>query len=346
MTPHNTVTSGPLGLVKHDRKGDRLAAARSWADLPADERKRQAAAAAGARDVEQLVDLTLAYQALKRRASDRTRETYAWSLRRLINAWAHVPILRATADDADMYRAELEQRYTVSTVRVHLAAASALYRALRWAGATDAAPWADVRPQKSETRQAHQRRDRFTDAEVGELLKHAAALPDRVLVMLGARAGLRLSELLNLRWVDVHTDASPPHVWVVGGKGGRDRRVLLVPEVVETLDALRRELVDGVHVLPWRSPSRTRQRLRNVADRAGVTLTPGKSVHSLRHACGTAVYGRTRDLLKVAQHLGHRNTSTSSVYVARAADDELYRDLLKVPPLPRLVVSPSSPVAV
>jgi len=37
MTPHNTVTSGPLGLVKHDGKGDRLAAARSWADLPADE---------------------------------------------------------------------------------------------------------------------------------------------------------------------------------------------------------------------------------------------------------------------------------------------------------------------
>lgn len=49
-------------------------------------------------------------------------------------------------------------------------------------------------------------------------------------MLLGARAGLQLGEMLASRWVDVHTNTSPPHVWVIAGKGGRDRRVLLAPE--------------------------------------------------------------------------------------------------------------------
>ena len=289
--------------------------------LATDDHKRAATNAATNRDVDALIALALAHIEHRRNRpnSDSTRTTYAWALRHLLNAWAHVPILHATHDDAERYLAKVERSFSVSTAYVCASAAEALYRALRWAGATNAAPWADVRVKGRDKRRKHQRRDGFTDAEVNLLLKCADDPAERVLVLLGARVGLRSGEMLALRWGDLHTQGKAPHVRV----GGRaSRRVTLTPEVLSALDALTlTPTADGddlEHVLPWRYPAALRRRLHALADRAGVTLTPGKSITSLRHACGTEMYARTGDLLAVAAHLGHGTLMPTAGYIERA----------------------------
>jgi integrase/recombinase XerC len=299
-----------------------------WLTMSASERKRAATQAANTRDADALIELALDHIEHRRRrpASDSTRHTYAWALRHLLDAWAHVPILQPTSAHADAYRAEIERAFTVSTVYVCLAAAGALYRALRWAGATDAHPWADVRVEKRDNRKQHQRRAAFTSAEIEQLLNHATDPAGRALVLLGAHAGLRMREMLTLCWRDVEWDADPPHLQATSNTS--TRLVTLTPVLVQALDALLNHVVLNVsdesddieHVLPWRSPAGVRKHLRSIAERAGVTLTSGKSVTSLRHAYGTELYARTGDLLAVAERLGHRTLMYATTYIDRASE--------------------------
>jgi integrase len=146
-------------------------------------------------------------------------------------------------------------------------------------------------------------------------------------VLLGARGGLRLAEALALTWDDVHLTASPATLHVRNGKGGRDRTVLLVPELTDALEALRcatgkRTETAGEqgtdHVLPYRSAERARERLRRLQQRANIPTVNGRAIHSLRHSAGTAVYAATGDLIAVQAWLGHATIATSRGYVHRA----------------------------
>lgn len=296
-----------------------LALAETWHRLTDDERKRRAAEAARDRDADTLADLTLAYLTTHGRASGSTRRNYRHAIRRLVAAWEAdgVNLLRPARDAGHLYVRRLEGEHATATVRVHLAGAAALYRALRWAGATEAHPFGDVRVTKPDERHADERRDAFAEAEVAAMLRIAAPV-DAVLVLLGARAGLRLAEALTLRWADVRLAGDEPRLTVRLGKGGRTRTVELVPELAATLAAWHAEAPEGPHVLPYRSQTRARQRLRRLQERAGVRIEPGRAAHSLRHTAGTAVYQATGDLVAVQAWLGHANVSTSRGYVHRA----------------------------
>ena len=309
----------------------------TWHRLTPDERKRRATVAANARDPEALADLTLAYLTTHGRASSSTRRNYTHAIARLTEAWAEqgVNLLRPDTDAGHLYVRHLEAQHAVATVRVHLAGCAALYRALRWAKATEAHPFGDVRVVKPDERRPDERRDAFTEAEVRAMLAKAAPI-DAALVLLGARGGLRLAEALELRWSDVRLAGDEPRITVRNGKGGRTRDVELAPELTEALRAMRDQGDGRGHVLPYRSQTRTRQRLRRLQERSGVAIEPGRAAHSLRHTAGTAVYEATADLVAVQDWLGHASVSTSRGYVHRAQRAKL-RDVARA--LPRLAAS-------
>ena len=66
--------------------------------------------------------------------------------------------------------------------------------------------------------------------------------------------------------------------------------------------------------------------------------------HNLRHSCGTVIYDRTRDVLAVARHLGHRSVQTTQGYVE--VSDRWRLEVVQAlegdtppPPRPRLLPS-------
>jgi integrase/recombinase XerC len=67
---------------------------------------------------------------------------------------------------------ELEAKFKPATVRVKLAAARALYAALRWSGATTADPFSDAKPGKDLT-PAWEKREAYSLHEVQWLTKVA-----------------------------------------------------------------------------------------------------------------------------------------------------------------------------
>ena len=113
---------------------------------------------------------------------------------------------------------------------------------------------------------------------------------------------------------------------------GGEPIVLTLRVPADTLSAWRATSVTEF-VLPYRSPSRARQRLRRVQTQAGVRINRERAVHSLRHAFGTAVFATSGDLAAAQSLLGHADVSTTRGYVHRAARAQL-RDVTAA--LPKL----------
>jgi len=308
-----------LALVPH---AGASAAARSdaWASLEPDELRRRAAAAAHARDPAALWALTEAWLIQEGKAGGRTRAHTLRAYRRgvldLVAAWPGENLLHPSRRAATRWVRALEDTgKKPATVQLKLAAARALYAALRWAGATDAAPFAGVRAAPEKTA-PWDRRKPYPPADVERLLA-AATGEDRALVLLGAHAGLRVSEALALRHADVRL--SDGELDVRDGKGGKARTV----PVSESLASALREVAhtdsqdsreDGHaegRVLRLRDDRQARLRLRRLTVAAGV---PYRGYHALRHYCGTRLMRDTGDLDTVARVLGHSSIETARVY--------------------------------
>lgn len=82
---------------------------------------------------------------------------------------------------------------------------------------------------------AWEKRDAYTQTEVYWLhwLERTSERCTLYIVLLGAHAGLRVSEMIALKWED--SDLSNRTLKVVAGKGGKTALVNLFPTLVEAL---------------------------------------------------------------------------------------------------------------
>ncbi len=299
--------------------------ARAWATIPDDERRRRAVEACHTHDTAALQEATDAWLTLHGQAgatvSPHTRVSYRRGVAVLIEAWREQNLLHPQADAGALWLREMEDAgLKPATVRVRLAGARALYAALRWCKATDANPFTDARPARDKTA-AKDKRAPYEQDELTVLLtaldettrtaKPAArtmAHYDRVLVLLGAHAGLRASEMMDLRWGDV--DLLRRRVVVQHGKGGNRRKVVMSSSLATALAAIAPEM-RGVYVLPYRSRGAAWYRLKRLTDQAGINT---HGLHRLRHSAGTRMMRETNNLQEVAELLGHAQLDTARVY--------------------------------
>ncbi len=149
--------------------------------------------------------------------------------------------------------------------------------------------------------------------------------------------GLRVSELVGLRWPPFGDDA---RFLVIRGKGGKERLVPLsepARQAVEAYAAVRQEFLAPKQTSPWLFPSRgesghlTRQRfgqlLKHLA--AAARIPPARvSPHVLRHAFASHLLARGADLRAVQKMLGHADISTTQIYthVLEARKQALVRE--------------------
>jgi integrase/recombinase XerC len=313
--------------------------------------RRYAVQAAAERDVERLWLLCEAYMTLHGKAgvatSKHTYRAYRRGVVELVALWQGESILRPSRDAGTMYvqRLRAGDRETPdapagpprrgrrptrgplapATVELRVAAARMLYAALRWAGATERDPFRDVGSLRGPTREEDVMGSKvYTEFELVEILAHAADPQERVIVLLGAHGGLRVSEMLALRWDEIDLEAK--RLLVRGGKGGKDGLVGLTPKLAEALRGAEREMLVGVRrptVLLLRSQFGVYRRLRRLCDRAGVRF---RGVHGLRHAAGTGLYHQTGDLGQVQDHLRHATLDMARRY-ARSDRRALERSL-------------------
>ncbi|KEF35415.1 integrase [Deinococcus sp. RL] len=302
--------------------GDRLSQARSLSSLSDEALRVRAVTAARDKAPEELWALTLAYLTTDTaggvRLSPHTLRSYRKGIELLVeHAAAHGwNLLHPGRREPGLYVAALVQLgLKPATVGARVAAASALYRALRWAGATDADPFADVRRPKDRTKGIVKNPPYRADF-VGALLAEADP-HERALLLLLTHAGLRIAEALAVEWA--HVDLERRRLLVAHGKGDKARRVPLSARLREALAAVRPPVPAG-RVLPWRAYSTAYSRLQKLALKCG-REHEFRGFHAGRKYAGTQLYAATRDFTRVAGFLGHEGVDTTRRYVEVPEDD-------------------------
>lgn len=154
---------------------------------------------------------------------------------------------------------------------------------------------------------------------------------DRLMLLLGAYAGLRAGEIARVRWDEI-TDG----VIVVRGKGGKVRRVPIHSRLIPAF-AVERELRDrgtfgsgyryGAPGSPYVFPGRDGGPITPGAVGKILRRNLGHKGHSLRHRFATTVHDATGNTLAVQQLLGHSKPETTAIY-ARITDRAL-RDVVE-----------------
>ena len=156
--------------------------------------------------------------------------------------------------------------------------------------------------------------------EVVRFLAAIADLKHRAILTTCYAAGLRLSEVLHLKVADIDSHRMVIHV--AGGKGQRDRYVMLSPTLLQTLrDLVARHATDGL-ALSGQRPGQPMDKgavqwaCRLARFRSGIVkpLTP----HSLRHAFAVHLLESGTDLRTIQLLLGHRQLETTSRYLRLA----------------------------
>jgi integrase/recombinase XerD len=182
-----------------------------------------------------------------------------------------------------------------------------------------------VRPDQSQARLAQRI---VSEVEIGLLIRAASCQRDRVLLAVAYAGGLRVSELVALKWADV-VDRDPLVQLSVTGKGGRVRQVLLPRVVSHALVVLRDDAAASDPLFPSRKRDANGNlghltehtvsvMVKRTAKRVGITNKV--SPHWLRHAHGSHALDRGATLAEVQATLGHANVATTSGYLHARPD--------------------------
>ena len=166
---------------------------------------------------------------------------------------------------------------------------------------------------------------------------------DRAMLYLCFAGGLRVSELIGLRMVDLNLQ---PHASIlVHGKGRRERSLPLWKETTSVLRAwlaVRGNVLVPELFLNARSGHMTRSGFEYIlrkhvhAARKQCTslLMKRVSPHVLRHTCALTILQATKDIRKVSLWLGHVNMQTTEIYTR--ADSSIKLEALESVVAPKM----------
>ncbi len=138
----------------------------------------------------------------------------------------------------------------------------------------------------------------------------------KLLLLIGYGAGLRRSEIVELKWGDILFDEYKIHIKQT--KGNKDRIVMLPYSVVEYLADYRKMYPGNDWVFPGQykgealSGRTVQQVMANAVSKAG--LEKKATVHTLRHSFATHLLEGGTDIRYIQQLLGHSSIKTTMIY--------------------------------
>jgi integrase len=173
----------------------------------------------------------------------------------------------------------------------------------------------------------------FSPEEVWALVRAAASEQDGAVYLTAAFTGLRMGELLALRWRDVDFGGSTIRVrasyyagQLTTPKSGKVRAVPLAPDVASALAQLGQrphwtsedDLVFAGEGGDYLDGSALRRRYKTAL--ASAALRPLR-FHDLRHTFGTRMIAKA-DIRRVQEWMGHADIQTTMRYLHYAPRDE------------------------
>jgi len=159
----------------------------------------------------------------------------------------------------------------------------------------------------------------LTMKEVQKIFDAAASLRDKTILMTIYGAGLRVSEITNLKTIDIY--ASSMRILIRQGKGKRDRFTLLSKTNLDILTKywyVYKPKHPDNYLFLNRSKNKMTTRaagdiFRKALCKSGVKKPA--SIHTLRHCFATHLLENGTDLCQIKNLLGHTNIKSTARYL-------------------------------
>ncbi len=159
----------------------------------------------------------------------------------------------------------------------------------------------------------------LNEVEIRRLFNALTNKKHKAMLFTAYSAGLRVSEIVNLKIADV--DSSRMQLFIARAKGKKDRYVNLSPVVLDILRNYMKDYTPKPAIYLFESdqtrdayPTRTVQQIfTNAKNKAGIKKDVG--VHSLRHSFATHLLDKGTDIRYIKDLLGHFNIKTTERYL-------------------------------
>jgi integrase/recombinase XerD len=151
--------------------------------------------------------------------------------------------------------------------------------------------------------------------EVQKMFSVCENIKHKVILALLYSCGLRVSELINLKWANI--DRSRMIINIIAAKGNKDRQVMLTPSLIPLLEKYWHECKSKEYILNGQTTLQYSDRsvgevVKQLAIKAGINKRV--YTHLLRHCSFTHMLEAGCDLNLIQRLAGHRNVKTTSIY--------------------------------
>lgn len=249
-----------------------------------------------------------------KRYSDSTIRSYKNLLGVFLNAFAHKNSSDITTADIEEYLHHLIASHDISTSYQNqlINAIKAYYEHVLGRERTF---YNITRPKR-----AIELPDILSRDEIAAIIKHPTNLKHRAVLTTIYSAGLRISELVNLRVADIHSKEG--YIFVKNSKGKKDRHTILAHALLPLLRTYYKEYRPSYWLFEGQtggkySVSSIRAIFRKAV--AGTNSNPWATVHTLRHSFATHSIENNVNMRHVQIMLGHNSSKTTEIYTKTIA---------------------------
>jgi site-specific recombinase XerD len=245
-----------------------------------------------------------------KRYSEKTINTYRKAFIDFINYFKTKDLDTITGDDIKDYLLYMIEKRKISASLQHIIINAIKFyyeKVLK----LDKLPYITIeRPFKEKTLPAV-----LSEEEVQKIISAIDNLKHKTLILTIYSAGLRISELINLKLADI--DSKRKIVIIKEAKGKKDRYSLLSEKLLLYLRRYYKEykpqkwLFEGQNGEQY-SDSSIYNILYTACNKAGINKKI--SVHTLRHSFATHLLERGADLRYIQELLGHGSSKTTEIY--------------------------------
>lgn len=152
---------------------------------------------------------------------------------------------------------------------------------------------------------------RIIDAEIlAEKISRINNLKHKAILSLGLSCGLRISEVINLKWD--HLDRKRNILNVINGKGKKDRTTPLNNNIIKLLEDYYKEFKSKNYVFNGQFTNQYSQ--SSIQQIIKKHIHSKASFHLLRHAFATYAIDNGTELAPLSGVMGHKNTKTTEIY--------------------------------
>lgn len=241
----------------------------------------------------------------RRRYSERTIKTYIYCINRFLKSTGKT-IDRISKKDVRLFLESLSEKAMAgNTMNVYHMAIRFLFEDV-----LDKRIWIDIKYSKVPEKLPVV----LSKEEIKRLFNVIENPKHKLMVKLMYSAGLRVSELINLKVNDIELDKN--FGWIRGGKGNKDRLFIIADSLKDEL----RKFIDSNTEWLFTSERGGRYNMRSlqqIIKKAArkVGIKSKISPHTLRHTFATHLIEDGCSVSEVQSFLGHKSPETTFVYL-------------------------------